>query len=408
MIRPSDARDVEAADVYKGDTLAAKLRRVDGGTEFQYLGAYLARGGPAVASTLPLVAEPYRSGSGAIPPFFAGLLPEGARLAAVVNAVRTSLSDEMSLLLAVADDPIGDVSVVPSGAPRPEILQGTQMEPSEASFRQLFRDSVDPDGEALDRAIPGVQDKLSSAVVSFPLSRSDGPSILKLSPEAFPLVVENEAWCLDLAKAARLAVPRYELVTDRLGVTGLLVLRFDREPSGTGWRRVAQEDACQFLWRWPADKYRVTMNEIADRVIELASAPQAAVANLVQQVAFGWIVGNGDLHAKNFSLQWRPDEELVVPTPAYDIVSSIPYRRLDDRMALDVDGRVANIQGRFLVAFAERYRVPEALTRRRLGEMIDRVKPRIPSVENIGFDTSICERMAAEMQKRIAGLSTFT
>ncbi|OFW66533.1 MAG: hypothetical protein A2Z12_01920 [Actinobacteria bacterium RBG_16_68_21] len=408
MIRPSDAREVEVADVYKGDTLAAKLRRVDGGTEFQYLGAYLAQGGPAVASTLPLVVEPYRSGSGAVPPFFAGLLPEGARLAAVVSAVRTSLNDEMSLLLAVADDPIGDVSIVKSGAPQPEVLQGTQMEPSAVSFRQLFRDSVDPDGETLDRAIPGVQDKLSSAVISFPLTRSDGPSILKLSPEAFPLVVENEAWCLDLAKAAGLAVPRHELVTDRLGVTGLLVLRFDRKPSGAGFHRVAQEDACQFLGRWPADKYRVTVNEIADRVIELASAPQAAVANLVQQVAFSCVVGNGDLHGKNLSLQWRSDEELVAPTAVYDIVSSIPYRRLDDRMALDVDGRVANIQGRFLVAFAERYGVPEALTRRQLGEMIDRVKPRIRSVENIGFDTSISERMAAEMQNRVARLSRFT
>lgn len=52
------------ADVYKAGVLAARLERHGGGTRFSYLPAYLASGGPAVASSLPLSAEPVLSAAG--------------------------------------------------------------------------------------------------------------------------------------------------------------------------------------------------------------------------------------------------------------------------------------------------------------------------------------------------------
>ena len=72
---------VELADVYKADRLAGQLRRDGDDVEFSYDDRYLAdRDAPAVATTLPKVATPVRSSAGAVPAFFAGLLPEGARL----------------------------------------------------------------------------------------------------------------------------------------------------------------------------------------------------------------------------------------------------------------------------------------------------------------------------------------
>lgn len=53
--------------------------------------------------------------AGAVPPFFAGLLPEGRRLTALRGAVKTSADDELSLLLAVGGSTIGDVTVLPEG-----------------------------------------------------------------------------------------------------------------------------------------------------------------------------------------------------------------------------------------------------------------------------------------------------
>jgi serine/threonine-protein kinase HipA len=112
---------VHTADVYKAGRLAARLRRTDGGIAFTYDDGYLAEGGPAVATTLPAVDEPVVTVAGAAPPFFAGLLPEGRRLSGLRRAVKTSADDELSLLLAVGRDVIGDVQVVPSGAPVVEV-----------------------------------------------------------------------------------------------------------------------------------------------------------------------------------------------------------------------------------------------------------------------------------------------
>ncbi len=115
-------RIVEEADVYKSGVLAARLRRRKDGVEFAYLPGYT---GPAVASTLPVGAPPRLTPAGAVPPFFAGLLPEGRRLMSLRRMVKTSADDELSLLLAVGRDTIGDVIVVPEGVepiPAPPVV----------------------------------------------------------------------------------------------------------------------------------------------------------------------------------------------------------------------------------------------------------------------------------------------
>ncbi len=406
---PADLRHVAAADVYKGDTLAGTLTRLtDGGTAFAYAAEYLAGNGPAVASTLTRRPEPYVARSGAVPPFFAGLLPEGVRLQAVITAVKTSADDELSLLLAVAGDAVGDVTVVPAGeppSPAGDIENFT--EPAAVSFQELFARSVDPSGAFLDRAVPGVQEKLSNAVVSFPLRRRATPSILKLNTTASPRVVENEAFFLSLARTCGFRVPSFEVIRDRDGHSGLLVERFDRTVRGGSLVRIAQEDACQFLGRWPADKYRVSVNDIAGRLVELASSPQAAVLDLICQVAFSWAIGNGDLHAKNFSLQWRRDVLVVAPSPVYDLVSTLPYP-VDQHLALRIDGRDDNLQGRFLQDFARRFDIPDPVMRRRLERIIDSVSQAVPDLATIGFPAEVTAKMAREIERRLAVLAHFS
>lgn len=70
---------------------------------------------PAVATTLPVTTAAVATANGALPPFFAGLLPEGHRLTVLRTVAKTSLDDELTLLLAVGADVPGDVQVVPAG-----------------------------------------------------------------------------------------------------------------------------------------------------------------------------------------------------------------------------------------------------------------------------------------------------
>jgi len=83
MTPPPDPRRIGRADVYVGDELAAHLTRTGNDIEFRYTPEYLDRGGPAVATTLPLNEQPVVTVAGAVPAYFAGLLPEGRRLSAL-------------------------------------------------------------------------------------------------------------------------------------------------------------------------------------------------------------------------------------------------------------------------------------------------------------------------------------
>lgn len=401
----SGLAQVDVADVYKGDRIAATIARSAGGTTFTYTDEYLGDPGPPVASTLPLSNRPVRRDSGSVPPFLAGLLPEGRRLQAVVDAVKTSVDDELSLLLAVGADTVGDVRIVRSGSAPRERAADLPADPSLVEFRSLLAAATDSTTSPLDTALPGVQDKISDSMISFPIKRRKGRAILKLDPSRFPRITANEDFFLSVAARAGFAVPRHELVTDASGRQGLLVHRFDRHTDESGAvTRIAQEDGCQVLDRYPADKYRVTLNVLATRVAELATSPQAAVLDLVLQYAFSWAIGNGDFHAKNYSLQWRPDG-IVAATPLYDLVSTIAYP-LDQTMAMDLDGRDANFRQRYFVEFGARFDVPSVLTARRLDEMSRRALPSIDGLASIGHDDTTTERMAATITRRFEALAS--
>ncbi len=405
MVRPSDATRIDAADVYKGETLAGSITRSSGDVEFTYAAEYLSGGGRQIASSLPRREAPYRRSGGAVPAFFAGLLPEGARLDAVIRAVKTSADDELSLLLAVGSDTVGDVRIVPRGEIPDSRSTDLPTDPGDIRFRDLLDAAVDPDATSLDAAIPGVQDKISDAMISFPVRRANWWTILKLNPSRFPLITHNEHFFLSMARSAGFAVPHHELIVDAEGASGLLVERFDRVQVNDGSvRRIAQEDACQFLGRYPADKYRVTVNDIANRLDELATSPQTAVLDLVMQVAFSWMIGNGDLHAKNYSLLWRKDG-IVAATPLYDIVSTLPYP-LRQHMAMDMDGRDSNFRQSYFVTLGERFNLAERLVARKINEMIDRSEHHLDDLGSIGYDGDTTERLSAEIRKRISSMKS--
>ena len=113
----NDPRAVAHLHVHKDGRCAATLTRTDAGVEFRYEETYLADGGCAIATSLPPTDEPLVTPGRSVPPYFAGLLPEGRRLSALRRGLKISAEDELSLLAAVGDDPVGDVTVGPSAAP---------------------------------------------------------------------------------------------------------------------------------------------------------------------------------------------------------------------------------------------------------------------------------------------------
>ncbi|GAA1353143.1 type II toxin-antitoxin system HipA family toxin [Falsarthrobacter nasiphocae] len=343
----TELTQVRSADVWKAGHRAGVLQRTDGGgVVFQYLPGYLSEHRPAVATTLPLTSEPVHAPQGALPPFFAGLLPEGRRFSMLARSLKTSSDDELTLLLAVGHDTPGDVVVVPSGQ-TPQEPQPLIRGPFEEEDFAALLPRVD------QISLPGVQAKASASMVTFPVSGSDARWILKLNPAEYPRLVENEAVHLTAARGLGLGVAEHALVRDKNGVPGLLVTRFDRLPSGG---RLAFEDGAQVLGLAPANKYQPSSEEVVLALAAQARAPRIATRALYLHFLFAWLTGNGDAHAKNVGILDRGRGFEVAPV--YDVPSTLPYR--DTSLALPVDGRAKKLRRRHWDAFGAAIGLPPA------------------------------------------------
>ncbi|MGH3344015.1 MAG: type II toxin-antitoxin system HipA family toxin [Carbonactinosporaceae bacterium] len=399
--RPEVHRVVEA-DVYKGDVLAGRLRRTGRGTVFGYARSYRAARLPAVAVSLPVSAQPVTAPDGRLPPFFAGLLPGGARLRALAARLGASPRDTLSLLVAVGGDCVGDVRVAATGhmPSDPPALAGAGAW-SEVDFEDLRAATVAPGGGRVEQvALPGAGVTMSAAPSLSPLTHPSGSHILKLDPPGRPRLAENEKFCLDLAEACGLAVAQAEVVHDRHGRSGLLVRRFDREalPNGS-LRRLAQEDACQFLGRQPGESRGPTVSDIAGAVARWSDVPLIALRDLVRLLAVSHLVGNADLHARDISIGTTLTDDVTL-TPAYDLHTTLPYRASPpvrgaglglDRGEL-TRSRLRDLGGRFGLA----HRAVD----RSLDRICDEAGGWLARLGEIGFEDHLTARLAQQVAGR--------
>jgi len=119
-----------------------------------------------------------------------------------------------------------------------------------------------------------------------------------------------------------------------------LTRRVDRNASG---EKFAMEDACQFTERLTEHKYRGSHEQIAKSIITYAQNPIFDVVRFYEQVIVSFLIGNNDMHLKNFSLISKDGKRYSL-APAYDMISAqllIP----DDpeELALTLNGKKRKI-----------------------------------------------------------------
>ncbi len=403
------ARLSERLDVYKGKQRVAELSRTAHGARLTYAPEYLATRAAeepvAIAFTLPPRAEPYEVFGANLHPFFAGLLPEGLRLRALVRSLKTSEDDLFSLLAASGVDAVGDVAVSLPGqtlAERAPVADTAQL--GALSFAELLAESLRYDDGRGDAAIAGVQPKVSAAMISFPVRARDKRHayILKLTPPEYPRLVENEAFFMELARSAGLRVARTRVVHDKEGTSALLVERFDRVPQPDGsLLRLHQEDACQLLDRYPADKYRLSLADVT-RALEVCSAPIAERLKLLRMQAFSYLIGNGDMHAKNVSV--RVLDTRIELTPCYDFLSTLPYG--DRALALAMEGRDDKLKRAHFIAFGERAGLRKAAVEQMLDALTKRTALAPTRLSEIGLEAKRTQHLERTMRERLADLAS--
>ena len=100
-------------------------------------------------------------------------------------------------------------------------------------------------------------------------------------------------------------------------------------------------------------------------------AGETGLTDFIRRLTFTILTGNGDMHLKNWSLIY-PDGRTPELTPAYDLVSTIPYLP-EDGLALNL-GDTKNMKAITLQHFkklAKRAQVPEHLVLQTVRDTVD-------------------------------------
>ena len=297
-----------------------------------------------------------------VPPFFSNLLPEGHLRAYLAKLAGVKPEREFFLLAVLGADLPGALVVTP--------LKGDEHE-GEAQGAAGARDHDDhPPEAALRFSLAGVQLKFSAVMeatggLTIPAGGMGGSWIVKLPSARFPSVPENESVMLELARRVGIAVPDHHLVdiatikglpeeARATGGTALAVQRFDRVP-GSG--PVHMEDFAQVFGLFADDKYgRRSYANIAS--VLWAETGEEGTYEFVRRLVFSVLIGNADMHLKNWSLLY-PDRRTPVLSSAYDFVATLPYIP-SDTLALTFGGSrsLAGITKDQMRRFADAARIP--------------------------------------------------
>lgn len=260
-------------------------------------------------------------------PFFSNLLPEGHLRKYLAEKADVHLDREFFLIWVLGRDLPGAVTVEPADGEAWPPVDDADLEDG---------DQRDTHENALRFSLAGVQLKFSAIIdtsggLTIPASGVGGDWIVKLPSNEYRGVPENEFSMMTLARMVGISVPAIDLVdvasiqnlppgVDRLGAKAFVIERFDRTQDAG---RVHIEDFAQVYGVFAEQKYKKASSANIAQVIA-NETDSRDVAEFIRRLIFNTLIGNGDMHLKNWSLIY-PDGRHPQLSPAYDFVSTIPY-----------------------------------------------------------------------------------
>ena len=202
-------------------------------------------------------------------------------------------------------------------------------------------------------SIQGVQKKLSAKLKikegGFEIVDQKGLYILKPQSDIYPELPENEAITMTLAKAIGLEVPVHGLVYSKDNSLTYFIKRFDRIGHN---KKLALEDFAQLSGEDRHTKYKSSMEKVIAVIQQFCTFPKIEFVKLFKLTLFNFLVGNEDMHLKNFSLITK-DRKISI-SPAYDLLNStIAQKNTKEELALPLKGKKNNLtKNDFLKYFA--------------------------------------------------------
>lgn len=270
-----------------------------------------------------------------LPPFFSNLLPEGQLREYLAARAGVKPNRDFFLLATLGADLPGAITV-------------TSTDDAAADRHHDDRKPAHDERTPLRFSLAGIQLKFSAVMeasggLTIPADGIGGSWIVKLPSARFEGVPENEFVMMELARKIGIPIPRLKLVSiseieslprdaGKMAGRALAVERFDRKPDGG---RIHMEDFAQVFGIYADDKYEKRSYANVAQVLS-AEAGEKGVTDFARRLVFSVLIGNGDMHLKNWSLLYLDGRKPTL-APAYDYVSTVPYLP-GDQLALGFGG----------------------------------------------------------------------
>ncbi len=382
------------------------------------------RGAYPLSLSMPLAALSHRHD--AISAFVWGLLPDNELvLDRWAKKFQVSARNPFALIANVGEDCAGAVQFV-----RPERVDpvldsaaGDVVWLDEAEIavrlRQLREDQSAwrRPGDNGQFSLAGAQPKTALLFENgrwgVPSGRIPTTHILKPPSAEFDGHAENEHFCLMLARALGLPTATSNVMRFEDEVV-FVVDRYDRQISERGVIRIHQEDMCQAAGVPPTHKYENEggpgVAQIYRLLKENSRAPDEDAQTFLDAIAFNWLIGGTDAHAKNYSILIGA-AGLVRLAPLYDVASILPYDEFDpirSRLAMKLGGayRVRDISARNWEKLAEELKLDPAYLSQRviaMGEALPDAASKVrDAMHGAGMTHAIIDRLTERLSANAA------
>lgn len=192
-------------------------------------------------------------------------------------------------------------------------------------------------------SVPGVQAKLSMTLVKEARKQTNGrltvagalggKYIFKPPSEDYPEMPENEHVSMRIAETFGISVVPSSLIKLQSGELAYITRRIDRTEKGD---KIHMLDMFQILEAF--DKYKGSMEKIGKALGDYSSNTMLDKLFFFELTLFSFLMGNNDMHLKNFSM--INSETGWILSPAYDLLNvRIVIPEDSEELALSLSGK---------------------------------------------------------------------
>ncbi len=205
---------------------------------------------------------------------------------------------------------------------------------------------------------------------------------------------ENEDLTMRLASEIGLNVPLHGLIWSKDHTLTYFIKRFDRRGQN---EKVPIEDFAQLAGMSRDTKYDYSMEKVVSLINYFCTFPSIEKLSLFKLTIFNYLVGNEDMHLKNFSI--ITENGKVTLSPCYDLVNStIEYKKQDEEIALPLKGKKKHLTRNILVNYFGMERCE--LTTKSVDKVLETIFSSVPKWKEL-IDASF---LSNEMKEKYHGL----